>query len=81
VGSYRGQINGLGTTCPLLAANAFGNQYMWLDGGSCGAGVLDLPIRSSTGQDAYFMLVAVALAPANQAARLPAGIVVPLGQP
>ena len=77
VGTYRVQIGGLGTSCPMVAANAFGRAYMYLNGGSCGAGALDTTVNSGDGLDRPFAIVAVATgaAPAQAAGARGAAIV------
>ncbi len=74
-GAYRITVTGLGTSCPLATANAFGG-YMTFTGGSCSSGFLDLSLSASSGQDTGFMVNIVATGSATAAAasrRAPAG--------
>lgn len=66
-GAYRITVTGLGTSCPLATATAFGG-FMSFTGGSCSTGFLDLGMVTSTGQDQTFMVNIVATGPATAAA-------------
>ena len=66
-GAYRVNVTGLGTSCPMLAANGFGG-FMSLAGGSCTSGSLELNMVTSTGNDMAFSVVVVATGSATTSA-------------
>ena len=79
-GSFQVVVTGLGTSCPLPMAMAYGtNANMSMGGGSCFGGELSINIFNSAGTESGFVLLVTALgpAPANTraaaaAARVPA---------
>lgn len=60
-GVYQVAVTGLGNTCPLPTALAFAPVAMYLNGGSCSAGALNLPVLSASGQDVAFAITVTAL--------------------
>ncbi len=68
-GIYNIAVTGLGNACPMLTANALNvATFMWLDSGSCGAGTLNIPVRSGNNLDVNFMLTVVGIGPATATA-------------
>lgn len=56
-GTYNISVTGLGSGCPLPTATAFhAPTVMWLGSGSCGGGVLALPVHAGNGTDNAFIL-------------------------
>lgn len=64
-GDYRVEITGLGTSCPIAVANAFGNVLMFLNGGGCGGGTLTTTVETGDGLDHPFAMVAVGVGPVS----------------
>ena len=78
VGRYLVTISGLGTAnCPIPIANAFAATFMFLDGGSCGAGSVTTTLRTGDNADRSFALTAVGTGstPAAPATPSEAGVV------
>lgn len=76
-GSFQVLVTGLGTSCPLPMAMAYGtNAVMSMGGGYCSAGTLSINILNSSGTESGFVLLVTALGPATAntaaAARTPA---------
>jgi hypothetical protein len=69
-GVYVLRVDGLGTSCPMATANAFGG-FISFNGGFCNPGILELTMSTSTGLDQAFMLTVVATGPATAARRAP----------
>ena len=68
-GSFDVLVNGLGTSCPLPMAMAYGtNAVMSMGGGYCNGGVLSINIFNSSGTESGFVLLVTALGPATAGA-------------
>lgn len=68
-GSYVVNVTGLGNTCPLPMAMAYGsNAVMAMGGGSCIAGALDINIYTTTKTDSGFVLLVTGLSNPTSAA-------------
>ena len=71
-GTYAIAVTGLGNGCPLATAIAYSPTPMWLGGGSCGAGFLNLPIKSGSGADTYFVVMILGSSSATTSGTAPA---------
>ena len=68
MGTYQIHVSGLGTSCPLLTAIPFNTPTpMWLGGGSCGGGTLDVPLHAGNNVDTSFVVMVAGLGSANAA--------------